>query len=161
MSSLFNLTEQYQTVLDLAEQGADEAAINDALEHINDQIEDKADGYAAVIKHLKGNMEMIKKEQERLAALKKVHDNTIKRMKDNLTEAMKNTGKTKFKTDTNSFYIKKNPVSLIVNKEDYIPSEFYKTKKELDKKSLKTYLQHEGETLDGVALEQTEGVQFR
>lgn len=162
MSSLFNLTEQYRTVLQLAEEGADQSAIDDALAHIDDQIEDKADGYAAVIKHLKGNIEMIKTESDRLTALKKTHENAIKRMKDNLMAAMQDTGKLKFKTSVNNFYVKKNPISLIVQNEDYIPSDFYVVKRVLDKKALKEYLlEHENETVNGVGLEQSKSVVIR
>src|SRR5699024_6553432 len=103
MSSLFELTGKYLDVKNLAEQGVDEQTIMDTLESIDDEIEIKADGYAAVIKHLKGNVEMIDSEIKRLQQLKSTHKNTEKRMKENLYDNMKVTGKTKFKTNLNNF----------------------------------------------------------
>lgn len=162
MSSLFNLTEKYKTVLQLAEEGADESAIKDALEHIDDQIEDKADGYAAVIKHLENNMELIDKENQRLDKLKKTHNNTIQRMKDNLMDSLKATDKKKLKTDLNKFTIRKNQMSLVVEREDNIPQEYYRVEKKLDRKALKEYLkEHQDEQLDGVGLRQSESLSIR
>ena len=162
MSSLFELTGKYLTVLDLAEEGADPEVIQDTLESIDDEIEVKADGYANVIKHLDGNIEMLDKEIKRLEKLKKVHANSKKRMKDNLMDSMKATGKQKFKTDSHNFYIKKNPLSMKVESDEYVPEDFFETKKVLDNARLKKYLTNNpDEELKGVSLTRTESVVIR
>src|SRR5699024_1035337 len=162
MSSLFELTGKYLDVKNLAEQGVDEQTIMDTLESIDDEIENKADGYAAVIKHLKGNVEMIDSEIKRLQQLKGTHKNTEKRMKENLYESMKSTGKTKFKTELNNFYVKKNPPSLQVEDEGRIPEDYFITSKALDKKSLLQYMKdNELDAFEGARIQQGESLVIR
>lgn len=162
MSSLFELTGKYLDVKNLAEQGVDEQTIMDTLESIDDEIEIKADGYAAVIKHLKGNVEMIDSEIKRLQQLKSTHKNTEKRMKENLYDNMKVTGKTKFKTNLNNFYVKKNPPSLQVEDEGRIPEDYFITSKALDKKSLLQYMKdNELDAFEGARIQQGESLVIR
>lgn len=162
MSTLFNITEKYKYILQLAEEGADESVIKDTLESIEDEIEDKADGYAAVIKRLEANVEMIDKEKQRLDRIKKTHTNTIKRMKENLMDSMYATDKKKFRTELNHFYIKKNPVSLKVTDESLIPEDYFIVEKKLDSKTLKQYMQeHEVNEFSGARLTQSESVIIR
>lgn len=162
MSSLFELTGKYLDVKNLAEQGVDEQTIMDTLESIDDEIEVKADGYAAVIKHLKGNTEVIDSEIKRLQQLKSTHKNTEKRMKENLYESMKTTGKTKFKTNLNNFYVKKNPPSLQVEDEGRIPEDYFVTSKSLDKKTLLQYMKdNELDAFEGARIQQGESVVIR
>ena len=51
MSNLYQLTSNYETVLNmLYDEEIDEQMILDTLEAIEGEIEDKADGYAKIIK---------------------------------------------------------------------------------------------------------------
>ena len=51
MSNLYQLTNNYETVLNmLYDEDVDEQMILDTLESIEGEIEDKADGYAKIIK---------------------------------------------------------------------------------------------------------------
>lgn len=162
MSSLFDLTGKYLTVLELAEEGADPDVIQDTLESIDDEIEVKADGYANVIKHINGNIDVIDKEIKRLQKLKSSHTNSVKRMRDNLLDSMKATGKEKFKTDSHSFSVKKNPLKLEIESEEFIPESYFETRKVLDSASLKKYLTENPEkSLNGVSLTRSESVTIR
>lgn len=157
--SLFDLTGKYLEVKQLSESGVDEQIIIDTLESIDDEIETKADGYTNVIKHLEADNEMIDTEIQRLQKFKKTKQNTVKRMKDNLKESMQTTGKTKFKTALNQFYIKKNPASLVIEHEDNIPKDYYRVEHKLDRTKLKNYLkENEDEHLNGVGLTTSESV---
>ena len=54
MSSLYQLTEQYQELLSMAlDPDVDPEALADTMEAIEGEFEDKADGYAKVMKELK------------------------------------------------------------------------------------------------------------
>lgn len=162
MASLFELTGKYLEVKNLAEQGVDEQIIMDTLESIDDEIETKADGYAVVIKHLKGNVQTIDEEIKRLQQLKSTHKNTEERMKENLLDSMKYTGKTKFKTGLNSFSIRKNPPSLQVIDEGMIPDEYFITSKSLDKKTLMQYMKdNDINDYEGARLQQGESLSIR
>ena len=113
--NLYELTNdflQLQQMLEDPEVDAD--VINDTMEAIEGAIEVKADGYAMIIRNMEGNVTAIKAEMERLQAKKNLLENSIKRLKDNLQQAMILTGKTKFKTDLFSFGIQKNGGALPV-----------------------------------------------
>ena len=85
----------------------DEQAIMDTLEAIEGAIEDKADGYAMIIKSLDADAKGIDAEIKRLQSRKQVLANRSSRLKDNLEDAMRRLGKTKIDTLLFSFRIQK------------------------------------------------------
>ena len=159
MSSLYNLKEDYKRVLELQAEGVDEEVIKDTLESIDDAIEDKADSYSFVIREKKGQNDTIDEEIKRLQALKRSNNNLIKLLQENLYEVMKDTGKTKFKTDLNSFWIQKSPPSIDIKYEDNIPEDFYVTERKLQRRDLINYVKNN--EIDGVEITQSEGVRIR
>lgn len=164
---LYELTEQWAAVLALLEEDADPEAVRDTLEGIEGEIEDKADGYAKLIKQLEGEAEIIKAEKERLYQRETSLKNKAKDMKARLEEAMVQTGKKKFKTELFSFGIQKNAPSVAVEDETrllewvgrYKP-DFIRTKKELDKKAILDALKS-GEEIKYARLQQSESLRIR
>ena len=72
MANLYELTKNYETVLNmLYDEEIDEQMVLDTLESIEGDIEDKADGYAKIIKELKQEQEQEKKKQKDLQIAKK------------------------------------------------------------------------------------------
>ena len=136
MANLYELTSNYETVLNmLYDEDIDEQMVLDTLESIEGEIEDKADGYAKIIKELLGDAEKIKAEKLRLEARQKAFENRAKLLKDNLQNTMTQLGKTKFKTELFSFGIQKNggKLPLIIEDIAKVPDEYFKhTEKELD-----------------------------
>jgi len=109
MSTLYNLTGEFQQLLTMIQDGEYlEEELADTLEGLGGEIEIKADGYAKVIKEIEGNVSTIKAEIDRLGSKKLFMDNSIKSLKQSLEMAMRATGKTKFKTQLFSFGIQKN-----------------------------------------------------
>ena len=105
MPSLFDLSADYQQVYNLIAEQEDEQILKDTLASINDAIEDKADGYVAVIRTLESDNKAIDEEVKRLRR-KTSNQNGVKRLKESLQEVMEKTGKVKFKTALNSYSIK-------------------------------------------------------
>lgn len=65
MSNIYELTSNYEHLLNmLYDEDVDEQAILDTLESIEGDIEDKADGYAKIIKELEAKQKFIKKYSE-------------------------------------------------------------------------------------------------
>lgn len=109
MANLYQLTDDFLTVFNMLEdEEIEEQAILDTLESLNYEIEDKADGYAKIIKTLDNNAGGLKKEIERLIARKQVFENRSKFLKTTLETSMKAIGKPKFTTNLFSFNIQKN-----------------------------------------------------
>ena len=109
MSNLYELNEKWKQISDmLYEEKIDEQCILDTLESIESEIEDKADNYAKMIKNLIASSEAKKTEAKKMLEKAKIEENRAKLLKDNLEQIMRETGKTKFKTQLFSFNIQKN-----------------------------------------------------
>ena len=163
--TLYELTNDYMNLLELAEDpDIDEQAFMDTLEGIEGALEDKAEGYAKVIRTLEGDAAACDAESKRLRNKKQTIENNIKRMKTALQFAMQATGKTKFKTALFSFGIQKNPAAVVMDEAyiENIPERFLVPQDpQIDKKAIKEALKN-GEDLSGLAhLEQTESLRIR
>lgn len=167
MNTLYELTEKWQTVLSLSEEGADEEAIENALADIGGEIEEKADGYAKIIKQLEGEAEYIKQEKDRLSSMETTLKNKAKYLKRRLEDAMILTGKNKFKTSLFCFNIQKNAPSLIIEDEAELidtliekAPEMLHTKIEIDKKALLSAIKG-GAVYSGAKMQQSESLRIR
>ena len=161
MPSLFDLSTDYQQVYDLIAEQEDEQILKDTLASINDAIEDKADGYVAVIKTLEGDNKAIDEEIKRLRQRKTSNQNGVKRLKESLQEVMEQTGKEKFKTALNSYSISNNPPSLDITDESLIPKQYYiEQQPKLDKKELLKVVK-DGLEIKGVELKQSRSLRVR
>lgn len=126
MQTIYELTADYMAVLEMAsDPDTDPQAIADTLEGIGEEIEIKAENTAKVLKELEGEAAKLKAETERLDARRKNIENNIKSIKSRIYDAMKLTGKEKFKTTLFSFSIGKNPVKLIIDDEKKIPKKYF------------------------------------
>lgn len=142
MSNLYELTNNYQTVLDkLLDENVDEQMIYDTLESIQGEIEDKADNYAKIIAELEAKSNARKSEAKRLTESAKVIDNRIKTLKDNLFNSMKAINKTKFSTDLFSFSIVKNGGKLPLTIDGEVPEDYKKAVLEVDNDKIREALE--------------------
>lgn len=147
MSNLYKLTSNYETVLNmLYEEDVDEQMILDTLEGIEGEIEDKADGYAKIIRELEAIRDARKEEMYRQQEGARVLDNRIKLLKQNLFNTMKQTGKTKFVTDLFSFNIAKNGGKQSLTIDGDVPEEYTKIVVENDTDKIRQALEN-GENL--------------
>ncbi|HAR6219142.1 siphovirus Gp157 family protein [Staphylococcus pseudintermedius] len=161
MTTLFNLTDAYQQVYDLIAEQGDETVLIETLQSINDALEDKADGYVAVIKTLEADNVAIDEEIKRLRQRKTSNQNGISRLKESLQFTMESTGKEKFKTALNSYSIANNPPSLDVTEESLIPKEYWVSQApKLNKKDLLKDIKN-GADIKGVEVKQTRSLRVR
>ena len=93
MNSLYNLTADYQQVLNLLYDGdVDQQTIMDTLEAIEDAIEEKADGYAMIIKTIDADADAIEAEIKRLQVRKQTLNSRKEWLKSNLEDTMRALG---------------------------------------------------------------------
>lgn len=153
MSSLYQLNENWQQVASmLYDEDADEQMVLDTLESIEGEIEDKADGYAKIIKELESKQNARKEEAKRLTESAKVFENRVKALKNNLSTSMKAIGKTKFATDLFNFNIVKNGGKQALTIDGEVPKEYTKTIVENDTDKIRQALEN-GEILPFAHLE--------
>ncbi len=143
--NLYELTANYLALQQMLEDPeADSQMIADTMESLDYDIEEKADGYAKVIRNMEATITAIKSEQERLTAKKNLLEMSIKTLKKNLQESMIATGKRKFKTDLFSFSIQKNggkaPVILDVKDTSELPDELVRIKEEPNMDAIRALL---------------------
>jgi hypothetical protein len=164
--NIFDLTDQFLQLQErLEDPDAETDVINDTLEAVEGEIEVKAEGYAKVIRNMEGNIAAIKQEQERLAARKNLLESGIKKLKENLQQAMIATGKRKFKTDLFTFAIQKNggkaPVILDVKDTSELPDELVRIKEEPDMDAIRKLIEKEGSCKYGHLGERGESLRIK
>ena len=141
MSNLYELTSNYETVLNmLYDEEIDEQMLFDTLESIEGEIEEKADGYAKIIKELEAKQKARKEEAKRLTDGAKVFENRVKAWK------------TKFATNLFSFNIAKNGGKQALTIDGDVPEEYTKTIIENDTDKIRQALEN-GENLPFAHLE--------
>lgn len=111
--SLYELTERFKILQEMMlDPEVDMEMINDTMESLEYPIEQKADGYAKIIRQIEGHVAMIKAEEERLAKMRGPLTSKVTMLKQSLENAMIVMDKKKFKTDLFSFNVQKNPPSV-------------------------------------------------
>lgn len=140
--NIYELTGNYEHLLNmLYDEDVDEKALLDTLESIEGDIEDKADGYAKIIKELETQSNARKEEAKRLTQSAKIFENRVNALKQNLFNTMKSTGKTKFATDLFIFNIAKNGGKQALTIDGDVPEEYTKTVIENDTDKIRADLE--------------------
>lgn len=157
---LFELTQSYQQVLEIAEQ-LDAETLKDTLDSINDAVEQKVENTAFVVKQLEANISVIDDEIKRLQAMKGTQTNNIKSLKLYLQESMEKVGLDKVQGKLIKIAIQNNPQSVEVLNENVIPKNYFvEQKPKLDKKALLTDLKG-GVQVEGVEIKQSRSLRIR
>lgn len=162
MASIYELTNDWLQLQEMISSGEyDEETLNNTLDCLDYEIEAKADGYAKIIKNLSSDVEGLKAEEKRLSDRRKAIENNITKLKTNLYEGMKTTGKEKFKTNLFNFNIQKNPPSVTLIGEYKIPAKYLiKQEPKTDIATIKKALL-EGKKLKFAELTQGESLRIR
>lgn len=157
---LYELTESYNQVLEMAEQ-LDTETLKDTLDSIDEAIEIKVENTAKVVRSLESNVDIIDSEIKRLTAKKSTLNNNIKGIKSYMQESMEQVGKDKIKGQLFNVGIQNNPQSVNVLDEKKINLNYFvEQPPKLDKKLLLADLK-EGKEIKGVELQQTRSLRIR
>jgi hypothetical protein len=161
MGTLYELKSEYIQLREMAgDPDISPEALRDTMDAINGELEDKADGYAKVIRELEAEEAGLDAEIKRLQARKSAVSGNKGRIKDALESAMRETGKLKFKTALFSFGIQKNPPSVAILSEN-IPLDYLVVPDpQPDKKRILAELKA-GSSFDWAELRQTESLRIR
>lgn len=159
MGTLYELTTQATALYELLQaEEIDEQTFKDTLEAMG--AADKVESYCKVIKQLQNDVEMYKKEIDRLTARKKTADNGIERMKAALLAFLQYSGQDKVKAGT--FAVSTATTQAVqITDEKLIPCIYLveqppKISKDAIKKALK-----DGEKVNGAELINNIGVRIR
>ena len=162
LATLYELTDKYRRLLNLADE-LDEEVFKDTLESIDDELEDKIDGYITVDKKLQADEQMFADEIKRLQERKKSIATNRRNLKASLYDSMKLTGKEKVQTGRFSAWTQNNPPRLVVDDINKIPKAYWEEQEpKLNKRLLLEDLKgEEYPDFKGAHIEQSEGIRFR
>lgn len=159
--NLFELTENYVkffTEFESADEVTEE--MQEMADNLNVEIEEKCDNYAKMIKNLEADVEAYKNQEKIFNEKRKVAENKVKWLKQNLQASMEMQGRKKVKTELFSFNIQKNTPSLEIRDEKNIDDSYYVIERKLNKRELLNDIK-EGLIVDGVELKQSESLRIR
>lgn len=157
--NLFELTSNYQRVLEVAEQ-LDSETLKDTLDSINESIELKVENTAYVIKTLEAKAKAYKDEMDRMAKAKKAIDNNVDNMKLYIQQAMEQVGTDLIEGKTIKVTIQGNGPSVLVEREESLKEYMIEQPMKLDRRSLLEDLK-QGVVVAGAELQQTRSIRIR
>lgn len=157
--NLFKLTQNYQNVLEIAEQ-LDAETLRDTLDSIDEAINSKVENTAYVIKQLDANVAAIDTEIKRLQAMKSAQTNNAKNLKLYIQESMEKVGLDKVQGNLIKVSIQNNPQSVKVDNEEALKEYMVEQPKKLDKRSLLEDLK-QGIEVYGAELQQTRSLRIK
>ena len=160
MAKLYELSTGYKNIEYLLENGENNEELQAVLDSLGEEIEDKAENIAKLIKNYEADIEAFKTEEKRIAERRRTLENDVKRLKEYLFNNMKLTGKTKFKKGTFSFNIAKNPASVEIVNQDIIPMDYRELVEVINKKDILQDLKN-GKDVQGAILKQGESLRIR
>lgn len=156
---LYELSQQWESVLEMAEQLEPEA-LKDTLDSIEEAINDKVENTAYVVKQLDANVAAIDTEIKRLQTMKSAQTNNAKNLKLYIQESMEKVGLDKVQGNLIKVAIQNNPPSLLVKDEQSLDGYLVEQPPTLDKKSIIKHLK-EGIEVVGAELQQTRSIRIR
>lgn len=163
MFKLYELTEMYQNLWDvIGDEEVDLDALEIALSAVEDNIEDKAESMAKLIKGIDGDIAILKEEEQRLANKRKSLENKQKNIKGYLENQLNVMEIDKIKTPLFTVALQNNPPSINVLDEDLIPGMYKKevTTISVVKKDVLNALK-EGLEVPGAEMKQTRSLRIR
>lgn len=157
--NLYKLTQNYQNVLEIAEQ-LDAETLKDTLDSIDEAINDKVENTAYVVKQLDANVAAIDTEIKRLQAMKSAQSNNAKNLKLYIQESMEKVGLDKVQGKLIKVAIQNNPASVVVTDEKKLAKYFVEQPPQLNKTILKEDLKS-GIEIDGAELQSARSIRIR
>lgn len=165
MANLYELSTEYAALMaeyDAAEYDEQRAEVWAMIDALQDDIADKAEAYARIMRNMQAEAEAYKAEAQRLTRKQKAAEAAVEGLKQRLMNAMTLVNATEIRTSIGKWRIQANPWSCEVTDADKIPAEYHVPQPDkIDRAALLKRFKETGEMLDGVEYTQTTGLRFR
>ena len=163
--NLYELTTEYTALLaeyEAAEDDERRGELLDMIDALQDDIGDKGEAYARVLRNLTAQYDALKAEAKRLTDKADAVEAAQKRLKAQLLSAMQRVGATKLQTSIGAWSVRTNPWSVDVVDANAVPAEYHVPQPDkIDKRAILAAFKATGEIVDGVMMNQSTGIQFR
>jgi len=164
MSELFEIFEIPRCYSDAVDYAETELELQNALDHIAEKFNTKADNTACLIKNLAAAATTMKAEEAKMAKRRKEIELKIKRLENSLAMSMRQAGCNKMVTSRNAISFRKSTRLVVSCEQEIIKKypEYAKTKTTvtLDKIKLKDELKN-GVIIDGADLQDYQNLQIK
>lgn len=123
-------------------------------EELTELLQQKSQNTIGYIRNIELTIEAMKNEEKRISEQRKTLENKVERFKQYVKECMENNGLLKIDTELGSLAIAKNPMSVEIQNEDEIPSEFKQEiiTTKIDKTAIKNHFKETGEIIPGTII---------
>lgn len=112
MSTIYEITDDVLSLMQMMEEDPENEVIKDTLEALSGELDVKAENYCKVMAEFKAREEVLASTIEKLLQKKQSVSNNISRLNKALFDAMQATGKERIRGDIFHLYIKNNALSL-------------------------------------------------
>jgi len=160
---LYELSNNYLKIADILEQSDsdDEDLARQALDAIEEKIEQKLENIAKLCSNLEAQAEAVKQEEKRLRERRQSLEKKIKRIKDYAQHELEKAEIRKVECELFTVYKQNNPPSVRIEDESKLPDEYFRSAKpSVDKKKLLKDIKS-GKEIEGVELYQGESLRIR
>lgn len=153
--SLYNITNKFAELMDKAQEGElSEEEYNELGNELALELQNKSSNIIGYIKNSESLLEAMKTEEKRLADIRKQGEKKLDKFYQYVKENMERLGLEEIPTELGKLKITKNPMSIEIENEDEIPSEFKKevTTTQVDKTAIKNHFKDTGEIIPGIRI---------
>lgn len=153
--SLYNITNRFVELMDKAQEGElTEEEYNELGNELALELKNKSSNIIGYIKNSESLLEAMKAEEKRLADIRKQGEKKLDKFYKYVKENMERLGLQEIPTELGKLKITKNPMSIEIENEDEIPTEFKKeiTTTQIDKTAIKNHFKNTGEIIPGIRI---------
>lgn len=153
--SLYNITNKFVELMDKVQEGTiTEEEYNQLGEELAIQLQEKGSNIIGYTKNVELTINAMKEEEKRIADNRKSLESKLDKFKQYVKDNMEKLGITKMDTELGTLSIAKNPLSVEIENEEEIPSE-YKLEvvtTKIDKTAIKNHFKETGEVVAGTKI---------
>ncbi len=153
--TLYNITNKFAELMDRAENGEiTEEEYNELGFEIAQELQTKGANVIGYIRNTELLIEAMKAEEKRIADTRKTGEAKLEKFKQYVLENMERLGLSKIQTELGALSVSKNPMSVEIENEDEIPSEFKQevVTTKIDKTAIKNHFKTTGEIIPGTKI---------
>lgn len=150
--SLYNITSAFPIIMEQEEMSP---SLKEELEkELTALLHEKSQNIIGYMRNIELTIDAMKTEEKRISEQRKALENRIENFKSYVKECMESNGFQKIDTGLGSLTIAKNPMSVEIENEDEIPSEFKQEiiTTKIDKNAIKKHIKETGEIIPGVII---------
>lgn len=150
--SLYNITGAFPMIMEQEEMTP---GLKEELEReLTVLLQEKSQNIIGYVRNMELTVDAMKTEEKRISEQRKGLENKIEKFKNYVKECMERNGFSKIDTGLGSLAIAKNPMSVEIENEDEIPSEFKQeiVTTKIDKTAIKKHFKETGEIIPGTII---------